>query len=64
LLDAEELVDVGMNFVSDLFAGLEAHDHKLTMLAGEKNLAKIRVFEGLALDRSKIAGHRFILLCS
>jgi len=35
LLDAEELVDIGMHLIADLFARLQAHHDELTVLAGE-----------------------------
>jgi hypothetical protein len=35
LLDAEELIDIRVHLVADLFERLQAHQHELGVLAGE-----------------------------
>jgi hypothetical protein len=49
-----------MDLVADFFARLQAHHHELTILAGEQDLTKIPVFQGLFLDWSKITAHGFL----
>jgi hypothetical protein len=56
------LIDVWVDFLADLFARLQAHDHELGMLAGEQDLPEVGVLEGLALDRSNVACHHCTLL--
>jgi hypothetical protein len=54
------LIDVWVDFLADLFARLQAHDHELGMRAGEQDLPEVGIREGLALDRSNV--HRCTLL--
>jgi hypothetical protein len=37
------LIDVWVDFLADLFARLQAHDHELGMLAGEQDLPEVGV---------------------
>jgi hypothetical protein len=62
LLNPEELVNVFMHLVADLFLRLQAHHHKLQVLAGEQHSPKVLVLFGCLFDRSHIAGHFLCLL--
>jgi hypothetical protein len=46
LFDTEELVPVGVDFLADLVAGLQHHQHELQLLAGVENAAEVGVILG------------------
>jgi hypothetical protein len=62
LFDAEELVNVRVHLVADLFLRLQTHHHELQMFAGEQHLPKVLVLSGCLFDRSKVASHFVFLL--
>jgi hypothetical protein len=61
LLDAEELVDVLVHLVTDFFPRPQAHHHKLGVLSSVQHLAKVRVLQGLFLNRSNVFEHGNLL---
>src|SRR5664279_4668288 len=62
LFDAEELVDMRMHFVTNVFTRPQAHHNKLRVRSGEEHLSKIRVLRGLFFDRPNVSSHVFGLL--
>src|SRR3990172_12074225 len=59
LLDAEELVYLEMYFITYLFAGLQAHEHQLSVFPGENNLPEIVIAECLFFYGANISGHSY-----
>jgi hypothetical protein len=62
LFDAEELVDMRMHLVTNVFARPQAHHNELRVRSGEQHLSKIRVLRGLFFDRPNVSSHSFGLL--
>jgi hypothetical protein len=60
--NSEELIHLGMHFVSDFLAYLQAHQNELGMFAGEYHLAEIMVLFGQFFDGSNETGHMIFLL--
>ena len=65
--DARDLFEMARRIhaaAAAAFTRLQAHDHELGVLAGEQNLAKVGVLQGLAFDRSNEACHWYSPLVS
>jgi len=54
VFNAEELVDVLVHLVTDLFTRQQAHHHELRVLSGEYHAAKVRVLQTLFLNVSHV----------
>jgi hypothetical protein len=63
-LNAEELVDLWVNFIAYFLAGLQAHHDKLCMLACEQHFSEIIIFLCLLLYVPNISFHNFTSLCN
>jgi hypothetical protein len=63
LLDAEELIDVWMDFIADFFAWLKAHHDQLAMFTGENYFSKEGVLLGQLFDGANKRFHFFIPFC-
>src|SRR6185369_2205243 len=62
LLEAKELVAVGVNLHADLLGGLERHQNELEISASVENPSEILVLNGSSLDVIAISFHPLILL--
>ena len=57
VVDAEELIDLFMHFVADIFTRPQAHDHQLRVLSGKQYLPEIVIFKGLFFNWNGISCH-------
>jgi hypothetical protein len=57
LFDAEELVNVWVNLIAYLLIWLQAHNHKLSVLAREQDLPEVPVGKRLLLNGPDISRH-------